>query len=270
MVMKHKKSFLRYNIDIISVFLVFLSVLISLLPLYLNLNLSLLVIIFLFSLFIKPTTSLVQHNHVHYSIFNNKILNQIFDLLLSISTGHISSEWVLHHNIGHHGNEINSLEDTSSVKNPKTRKYMTKLEYIISGSLKIFPDCCKMAWTFYKQNKKHYLQTLIFEQTILISIYAYFLSVNFKMALIFLILSNMISRSLVWLGAYWHHLNVPANSAYDSTNMYTKSFFNLISFNIGYHIAHHEKPTLHWSKLKARTTQIIDRIPESQILSRIP
>lgn len=265
-----KKSLIKYNIDLISVGLVLFILLISLLPIYVPLNPVSLVIIVLLLVFIKPITSLVQHNHVHFNIFNAKILNTIFDLLLSVSTGHICSEWVLHHNIGHHGNTINSLQDTSSVKHPKTREYMTKTVYILSGSLKIFPDCCKMALDFYKKNKKKYLITLILETLFLLYVYAYFLMFNFKMALLFLIIPNIISRALVWLGAYWHHLEVPATSSYDTTNMFEGPFFNFISLNIGYHIAHHEKPTLHWSKLKERTSQIRDKIPAELILSKIP
>jgi beta-carotene hydroxylase len=270
MILKMKKTIFKYNIDIFSVGLVFFIIFISLLPIYFNLSyVSLILIVFLLGFF-KPITSLIQHNHVHFNIFNYKALNIIFDFLLSISTGHICSEWVLHHNIGHHGNKINSLEDTSSVKNYKTRKYMSKSEYIISGSLKILPDCIRMAMNFYKKNKKQYLTTLILELTAMVIVHLFFLIVNFKMALLFLVIPNIINRSLVWLGAYWHHIDVPANVVYDSANMYRGPIFNFISFNIGYHVAHHEKPTLHWSKLPERTLQIIDKIPQNHILQRIP
>jgi len=267
-----KKGILKYNIDIISILVVLFIIYISLLPIYYDLNyLSLLSIVFLL-IFIKPITSLIQHNHVHFNIFNYKFLNIIFDLLLSISTGHICSIWVLHHNIGHHGNKINSLEDTSSVKNYKTREYMTKMEYIVSGSIKVFPDCCKMAFDFYKKGQKNYLITIVLEVIFIILVHLFFLIVNFKMALFFLVIPNIINPMLVWLGAYWQHLNVSetSESVYDSANMYKGPVFNFVSFNIGYHIAHHEKPTLHWSKLKERTEKIIDKIPKNHILQKMP
>ncbi|MFN4149457.1 MAG: fatty acid desaturase family protein [Candidatus Sericytochromatia bacterium] len=265
-----KNGILKYNIDIISILIVFFITFISILPIYIKLNLLSLIFIGILLLFVKPITSLIQHNHVHFDIFNSKVLNTLFDLLLSISTGHISSIWVLHHNIGHHQSEINSLEDTSSVKNYKTREYMTKMEYILSGSLKVFPECCQMAFDFYKKGKKQYLVTLILEVIVSVIVHLYLLSVNFKMAMLFLVIPNVINPCLVWLGAYWQHLNVPANSLYDSANMFEGKFFNFISFNIGYHVAHHEKPTLHWSKLKERTGQIIDKIPPNLILQRLP
>ncbi|PKL75505.1 MAG: hypothetical protein CVV27_14995, partial [Candidatus Melainabacteria bacterium HGW-Melainabacteria-1] len=261
MTSKSNLNLIRYPIDLFSIGLVIGVLALSLMPIYLELNLLSLLAITALLLFFKPIASLVQHNHVHYAIFNSRFLNTIFDLLLAISAGHICSEWTLHHNIGHHGNPINSLADTSSVRHPKTRKYMSKLEYIILGSLKIYPDCCRMAWRFYQQGKPRYLITLVYESIFWLAVHAYFLSVNPSMALLFLVLANLINRALVWLGAYWQHLNVPAQNLYDSSNMYAGPIFNLISLNIGYHVAHHEQPTLHWSKLKARSQIILPNIP---------
>jgi beta-carotene hydroxylase len=265
-----KHSLIRYKIDLISVTLVIGVLVLSFLPIYLKLNLWSLWLLTGLLLFFKPITSLVQHNHVHYSIFNSRLLNKFFDLLLAVSAGHLCSEWTLHHNIGHHGNRINSPADTSSVRHARTREYMSKLQYIVSGSFKIYPDCCRMAWRFYKQGKPRFLMTLIYETVFCIAFYAYFLNLNFKMALLFLVLANLINRALVWLGAYWQHLNVPAQNTYDSSNMYTAYLFNLISLNIGYHVAHHEQPSLHWSRLKERTQSLLHRIPDSQILQKLP
>lgn len=265
-----KDALLRYPVDLISVGLALGVLVLSLLPLYLQLSPVSLLLIAGLLLFFKPIVSLIQHNHVHYAIFNSKILNRGFDLLLALSAGHICSEWVLHHNIGHHGHQINSAEDTSSVFNCKTQQYMSKLEYIFSGSLKIYPDCCRMAWQFYRQGKPRYLITLISESIFWLALHAYFLSLNFWMAFWFLLVANLINRALVWLGAYWQHLDVPASELYNSANMYTGPIFNLISLNIGYHVAHHEQPSLHWSQLKQRTELILARIPESHILQKLP
>lgn len=260
----------KYSVDLISVALVFFSIGISLLPIYIDLSWVWLLAIAVTLLMIKPITSLVQHNHVHVDIFHQRLLNTLFDWVLALSTGHIASEWVLHHNIGHHGNAINSLTDSSSVRHAKTRDYMSKWQYILTGSLKIYPDCCRMAWQLHQRQKKSYLIHLIGESLLLLAFYLYFLSVNLQMTLCFLILPNIINRALVWLGAYWHHLEVPAEHAYNSSNMYAGPFFNWISLNIGYHIAHHEKPSLHWSKLKTHTEQIKHQIPAQQILQKIP
>ncbi len=266
---KHK-ALIRYRVDWLSVSIVLFVFGLSLLPVYLHLNnLSLLVITGLL-LFFKPITSLIQHNHVHYAIFNSRWLNTAFDLLLAVTTGHLCSEWTLHHNIGHHGNVINSQADTSSVKHPDQQRYMSKLEYIWTGSLKIYPDCLNMAWRFYQQGKPRYLTTLIVESLFWLAFHLYLLSVNFMMALLFFVLANLINRALVWLGAYWQHLDVPAQNIYDSSNMYAGPIFNLISLNIGYHVAHHEQPTLHWSKLKARTELILAKIPAHHILQKLP
>lgn len=265
------RGLLRYSIDFWSVGLVTGVLVLSLLPIFLpTLSLGYLLLITALLAFFKPITSLVQHNHMHIGIFHSRYLNKIFELLLAISAGHICAEWTLHHNIGHHGNPINSLDDTASVRHPQTRDYMSKSEYIFLGSLRIYPDSCRMAWQYYRQGKPRHLYTLIYESIFWLAVHAFFLSLNFKMACLFLLLANLINRALVWLGGYWNHLFVPAHDHYDSSNMYTGPIFNLLSLNVGYHVAHHERPTLHWSKLKEHTQTILPRIPLSNILQKLP
>jgi beta-carotene hydroxylase len=265
-----KRPLIRYPVDYVSVGLTLGVLGLSLLPIYVPLSPLMLVLVVGLLIFFKPIVSLIQHNHGHYAIFNAAPLNIAFDLLLALTAGHLCVEWTLHHNIGHHGNAINSLDDTSSVRHPQTRAYYSKWQYIVAGSLKIYPDCCRMAWDFYRQGKPRYLIQLIYESIFWIAIHAYFLSVNFTMAFWFLLVANMVNRALVWLGAYWQHLNVPATHAYNSTNMYAGPIFNWISLNIGYHIAHHDQPTLHWSRLKVRTEMLLPRIPAEHVLEKLP
>lgn len=265
-----RTGLLRYPVDIFSLIITLGVLGLSLLPLVKPLGLWSLLGVVALLVFFKPIVSLIQHNHVHYAIFNAKPLNIAFDLLLAITAGHVCSEWTLHHNIGHHGNPINSLDDTSSVRHPTTRAYFSKWQYIYTGTLKIYPDCCRMAWQFYRQGKPRYLWSLIYETLFWVGVHALLIWAYGLMALGFFLVANIINRALVWLGAYWHHLDVPAEDVYTSTNMYTGPIFNFISLNIGYHVAHHEQPTLHWSQLKARTAVILPRIPEPQILQKLP
>lgn len=264
------QALIRYPIDWVSIAITLWVLALSLLPIYVPLPPLAMIAVCGLLIFFKPIVSLIQHNHVHYAIFNSRPLNLLFDLLLAITAGHICSEWVLHHNIGHHGHAINSEEDTSRVYNTRTQKYMSKWEYIVSGSLKIYPDCSRMAWQFYRQGKPRYLIAMIYETIFWLAIHVYFLSVNLTMAFWFLVMANLINRALVWLGAYWQHLDVPANDLYDSANMYAGPVFNWISLNIGYHVAHHEQPTLHWSRLKQRSEYIREQIPPAQILKKLP
>jgi fatty acid desaturase len=48
---------------------------------------------------------------------------------------------------------------------------------------------------------------------------------------------------------------------YDSSRTLLDPLHNFLGFNSGHHTAHHEKPTLHWSLLPARTLAISHRIP---------
>ena len=48
-------------------------------------------------------------------------------------------------------------------------------------------------------------------------------------------------------------------NVYDASMTVETPGYNRVTFNIGHHTAHHEKPTLHWSLLPGRTQVIRGR-----------
>ena len=48
---------------------------------------------------------------------------------------------------------------------------------------------------------------------------------------------------------YDHHQGCKMTNAYDSANNFTTFYYTTLSFNVGYHVAHHLNPSLHWSLL---------------------
>jgi fatty acid desaturase len=70
----------------------------------------------------------------------------------------------------------------------------------------------------------------------------------------------LLSAWLIWWQSYPHHHQMPCTGIYDGSMTVERAAYNRVTFNIGHHTAHHEKPTLHWSLLPARTEQIRERI----------
>jgi beta-carotene hydroxylase len=262
-------SIIRYKADFYPVLLICFIIFLGLLPVYFPLSVLTAACLWLAIMIIKPVTSFIQHNHVHIGIFRQKWLNFLFDLLIALATGYGSPEWELQHNIGHHRN-TNSAKDPASVIHPKTGKLMSRWHYVFYGSITIFIDSYKIALAKAKSGNNKYLYRLfthLFFQVLLLSMLMF---KSFAVTMIFFVIPNVISRGLVWWGSYWHHLDVPNNTVYDSANTCTDNFFNRISFNSGFHATHHEKPTLHWSLLPERTEVIWSKIPETCIYEKLP
>ena len=84
---------------------------------------------------------------------------------------------------------------------------------------------------------------------------------NWQVALAFVVLPNFLSAWLIWWQSYPHHHEMPCTSIYDGSMTVERWAYNRVTFNIGHHTAHHEKPTLHWTRLPERTRLIVERIP---------
>jgi fatty acid desaturase len=56
------------------------------------------------------------------------------------------------------------------------------------------------------------------------------------------------------------HVDCDPASPYDHSRNFTGMLGNWLTFNAGYHTAHHERPGLHWTKLAALHAQLAPRI----------
>ena len=48
---------------------------------------------------------------------------------------------------------------------------------------------------------------------------------------------------------YDHHQGCEMTNPYNSANNFLNFYYTKLSFNVGYHVAHHLRPSLHWSLL---------------------
>jgi beta-carotene hydroxylase len=73
---------------------------------------------------------------------------------------------------------------------------------------------------------------------------------------------------------YDQHRGCKMTNAYDAANNFLGFYYTKLSFNVGYHVAHHLKPSLHWSRLPQchyalsaeHRTQTIQRDPLRSLL----
>lgn len=69
---------------------------------------------------------------------------------------------------------------------------------------------------------------------------------------------------------YDHHHGCALTSPYDSSMVDLRFPWRGAGFNIGYHVAHHVKPTLHWSLLPTFHAKIADKIPAANYVGGAP
>lgn len=221
-----------------------------------------LTVIWFASLYARCRGPYSQHNHAHLPVFSSRAWNTAYDAVLTFVTGYPTALWELHHNIGHHRNFLEPETDVASIYDPRTNRPYSRLWYTIRGNGTIHRDALRIAKAEAARGKPKLLHKLWLELAIQAIVLGALLALNAKLTLAFVVGPNLLAAALVWWESYVHHLGVPGTGIYDGSVTTTGKRFNHVNFNIGFHTAHHEKPTLHWSLLPQRTDVIAAKIPE--------
>jgi beta-carotene hydroxylase len=210
--------------------------------------------------------STIVHNQSHVGMFRWRSLNRIVELLMFFQTGMYTTKFVLHHTRGHHLHYRDPKRDPSTwVRANDTA--MSRPAYI--------------AHYFFTYNyhvvriglkHRHLLYQCLLQVALSYAVLAALVYANPVSASIFFIAPIVI----VWLNfihlTYDDHIGLFSNDAYAASHTKTNRLLNLAFFNNGYHLAHHLRPGLHWSKLPEFHGQIASRVkapPSHTPLNRI-
>jgi hypothetical protein len=215
---------------------------------------------------LRRIATAAQHHHAHLSVFGrSSALNFAYDLALGQMTGLITPEWELHHNRGHHRGFLDPTKDLFTAIDRKTGLPMSRLRYSLRSSLHCWGDSIRIAREEGPVENRDLLGRFWLHLGLQAAWIVATVWLNPRMGVTFFVAQTFLVRCSVAWSSYWHHLGVPMTHVYDSSRTMTRPIHNWVSFNSGHHTAHHEKPTLHWSLLPARTQAILHLIPEGCI-----
>jgi fatty acid desaturase len=207
-----------------------------------------------------------QHAQGHLTIFRHRALNALYDAILAIGTGHTTAVWELQHSLGHHLDYLDARHDAAGAERFLRRgpTLVRRLVFTVAADAMTIPDGWRIA-ARYPAKRRRLRARLARQLAIQLAAYAVMLAIDPVVALAVFVIPNVILRWLVGWVAFAQHDGVPATGTYDgSVNRF--GFLSRLLLNVGHHTAHHEKPTLHWSLLPARTGVIIDRIPPALVV----
>ncbi|MCX6938816.1 MAG: fatty acid desaturase [Verrucomicrobia bacterium] len=192
----------------------------------------------------------VKHNHMHRRTFRARWPNLALDHWLGWLTGTTATSILTEHNLRHHGH--------SNTEHDFVRADLVGFRSQLLNVLCFFPSA---AWELYirkpldfrlwwRTNRPLFWRALA-EQASLWGIFTTLLFIDWRVALLCV--------ALPWLHGQWwlvtfnllqHQALAPDDPWHNSRNI-TGRWFNFFFFNVGFHTAHHLRPTLHWSELPA-------------------
>lgn len=199
------------------------------------------------------------HNFAHSRPFKSNKLHLVFEFFGGLHSGILPNCWMLHHNIGHHGNYMDQSKDTSNWE--KDGKVMNRYWYALYNTILTYPRILKI---LDDKNKRIRITTKLYMIVTLLTVVTLFMY-NPVNATFMFIIPMITTLYLVILATFDHHSGLYTDNIYESCRNNLHPLYNVLTGNLGYHTAHHIKQGLHWSKVPEYHDEIKHLIPEHLI-----
>ncbi|HYE77681.1 MAG TPA: fatty acid desaturase [bacterium] len=213
-------------------------------------------------------TNYVAHNHSHRGISDIRWVNRTLDFVLGFTSGTPLVFWRLHHVQNHHRYE-GTKDDWSWNYGYEGCQFPEKpiglLYYSLTFNLIVF---CQV--TLYILRRPFSKDFHDYWVTLLV----------LGIANVFLLAWNpwawLVTNGLIYVSApfflgfanYFHHYGCVERRGVKASNNFINHWSNQLSYNIGFHIEHSMKPTMHWSELPTFYRAHRDEIPPEHIATR--
>lgn len=189
----------------------------------------------------------VNHNHMHQPIFKSETSNHVINGLMSIVALNPVTLFYYSHLSNHHPNYCNDQDWTGS-HHAGTRMGLIRIvRYNTSVFFHFFRNGYFIRQSKLSSSRKKSLVIELFFSLLFISIsLSYFPIRSF---LIHIFLPSLLGlQGMIFMNFFVHDGCDPKVRAKSCRN-FTSWGANFLTFNNGYHLAHHDAPATHWSLL---------------------
>ncbi len=212
---------------------------------------------------VQVSCGAICHNHHHVNVFTVRPLNRLFEVVLYLQTGTSPYSWTIHHNIGHHHEYLHPDRDPAAWRYPDGRR-MHRLYYDFVQAARIYPE-------IWKIGRQHPVLFARFKRMFLISnlILLGFILLDPMRALLIFVLPMVALLVLLLDNTFLQHSGLALDNHLVASRNVENRIYNLTSWNLGYHTAHHMHPGVHWTELPALHARIRPDIPPHLITTNV-
>ncbi len=205
----------------------------------------------------------ICHNHHHVNIFSMRPLNRLLEVIMYLQTGTSPYSWTIHHNIGHHHQYLHPAHDPSAWTHPDGRP-MSRPYYDIVNAAMIYPQI----WRIGRNHPvvfSRFKRMLVLSNLVLLG----FFMINPIMTLIVFVMPMLLMLVLLLDNTFLQHSGLALDDHLVASRNVENRLYNLTSWNLGFHAAHHIWPGIHWSELPALHAKIRPQIPPHLITTSL-
>jgi beta-carotene hydroxylase len=218
-------------------------------------------IVFFIYCFFSIAVAVITHNHNHVRIWKSDFLNTLQDWWLTVFYGFPVFAWIPTHNKNHHKLNNRMGDYTITYRFSEKNNFLTLLTYpTISGfyQQKAIRDYLKDTY----KNKRSRFYLAIAQYAILVVWIGAFLLLDWKKALLYVVIPQQVSLFSVLIFNYVQHVHANEESEWNHSRNFT-GLLNFMLFNNGLHTVHHETAGLHWSQVPAEHKKVEHLIDDS-------
>jgi beta-carotene hydroxylase len=239
------------GVDLVPASVIAAGTALAVVPFVVAMPAAMLVALWLLSTVMRSIAPVHQHCHAHYRVFQRGIFDAAYDLVLLLAAGNTTAVWELQHVRGHHQLYLEREQDPAN----NDRFGKSRLVFTLLGDAMSTIDSWRIGRNYPRLRVR-----LVAQVALQLGILVAAMLVDPLLAIAFVVVPWLLLRWAVFWFSYAQHDTVPMTDVYSGSVTHF-GLTNRFYLNVGHHTAHHEKPTLHWSLLPARTAQIFERIP---------
>ncbi|MFZ5724511.1 MAG: fatty acid desaturase family protein [Pseudomonadota bacterium] len=205
----------------------------------------------------------ICHNHHHVNIFTVRPLNRALEVVMYLQTGTSPLSWTIHHNIGHHREYLDPERDPSKWKHSDGRP-MARLYYDFVNAALIYPEI----WRIGRRHPElfaRFKRLFVLSNLVLLG----FFLLDPVMTLIVFVAPMLILLVLLLDNTFLQHSGLELDNHFVASRSVENRLYNLTSWNLGFHAAHHMHPGVHWTELPDLHARIRPQIPPHLITTSV-
>lgn len=191
----------------------------------------------------------VNHNHMHQAIFQNDKANYIVNSLMSLAILNPVTLFYYPHLSNHHPNYCNDQDWTGTHHAGNRMGLIRVFRYNISVFLHFFKNGYFISRSKLPTTRKISLGWELLTLATFVAVALTYVPLSTFLVHVFLP-AFLGLQGMIFMNFFVHDGCEPDVRAKSCRN-FTSFRANFLTFNNGYHLAHHETPHLHWSLLPA-------------------
>ena len=221
------------------------------------------VYLYIVYLHFSVAVSVITHNHNHLQIWNSKPPNVLTDWWLTVFYGIPIFTWIPTHNRNHHRYINKEGDSTATYRKSELNNLFTFVSYPgMSSYYQITEGIIPFMKDMKQRDPKRYWEYMT-QLFVLIAWWVFWFVIDWKKAIFFVVIPQQVAGYIVQIFNYVQHVHADEESKYNNSRNFMG--VNWFLLNNGYHTAHHERASMHWSEAPECHAQIADKIDPSLI-----